>query len=600
MADVMLPRLSTHGGSGELLSSRPGSAARRPEVAVVRPPSARQVAPPSAAAPGAAAAPSAGLAPPVAPQSRSNSTAGVVPPTGLSLSPPSAPQSRSNSTAGVPPGQSRAGPSGRSAGSKERAKEKTSQKAKQEVWTPWKDRIAKTGHRDAVIYLRALNARASAELEARSLLTAAADGTIRIFDLNQQGSVPIVRDRLLLQPPPDPETRASPSKNLFCTAFDCHEEWEKPVGDARRIGEEGDDAEAVVKSKTIGAPSSQTLVLFAGYDCGRVVGWEVSKGRSRAIGDMFGHEGAVTAVRCERKIVAGDVAGEACVVSASVDGTVRVWSLQSEVRGQPGGRCLFALEFGRRNPVGDFVLLHGGGTLLAACWDGAVRCTDLRNRRCASLTQASSSGLRAIWALPGGAPPSGGGSCGEGGGLTSPNEDLEVYVGTEDGGLSSWHFSQLGPMTEICSWKAHASQVSALRKWKTWLISASEDRAVRIWLPSTGQLLEEFRGHVGGVLQLSISERDKLVWSGSRDWTVRSWDLAEVEVRVWEKTQMAKVDAQSLAYEVAMRAHVRALRKQKKGRSKSGKGGKKSAAAKTGKSPSASKSPKRSKSRNRK
>lgn len=433
------------------------------------------------------------------------------------------------------------------------AKARTAARSKGPEWTPWKDRITKNGHKDAVLFVAVLNARSDILLGmGQGLLTAAADGSVRLFELSSAGSQPSVRERLALQPPAA-SAGAVPGKCSFCTAFTCSG---RPV--------------ATALDRAEGHKESGGYDLFAGYECGRVVGWRAAGsgeagmpvGEAVAIADLMGHEGTVMAVRsCRRSSVVGDEGDRVALVSAASDGAVRAWALEPSeanvddrgVQGGFGGHCLFALDFGPRNPVADLVLLPNS-VVLACSWDGAIRCLDLRKRCCTGLTQASQVGLRALCVAR--AP-----------GSSAPGEEAaQVFAGADDGDISGWHFSKNGVMAKYgCgSWKAHYSIVTAIRPWNTFLVTASEDRTIRLWIMASATLVEEFRGHAGAILALSISDRDRLVWSGARDWTIRSWDLAEAELRFWEREQLAKADAESLAQEMAARAQARALRKAKK------------------------------------
>jgi WD40 repeat protein/serine/threonine protein kinase len=59
--------------------------------------------------------------------------------------------------------------------------------------------------------------------------------------------------------------------------------------------------------------------------------------------------------------------------------------------------------------------------------------------------------------------------------------------------------------------------------------SAGEDSTVKIWDSLTGELVRSFRGHRGIVSSLSFSPDGRFVVSGSRDKSVKVWDLAQLK-----------------------------------------------------------------------
>jgi WD40 repeat protein len=58
-----------------------------------------------------------------------------------------------------------------------------------------------------------------------------------------------------------------------------------------------------------------------------------------------------------------------------------------------------------------------------------------------------------------------------------------------------------------------------------WVASAGEDSAVKVWDSHTGTLVRSFRGHTGLVSSLAFSPDGRRLVSGSRDGTVKVWDL---------------------------------------------------------------------------
>jgi WD40 repeat protein len=58
-----------------------------------------------------------------------------------------------------------------------------------------------------------------------------------------------------------------------------------------------------------------------------------------------------------------------------------------------------------------------------------------------------------------------------------------------------------------------------------WVASAGEDSTVKVWDSQTGALVRSFRGHMGPVNALAFSPDGKFLVSGSRDGTVKVWDV---------------------------------------------------------------------------
>jgi len=62
-----------------------------------------------------------------------------------------------------------------------------------------------------------------------------------------------------------------------------------------------------------------------------------------------------------------------------------------------------------------------------------------------------------------------------------------------------------------------------------WVASAGEDSAVKVWESHTGKLVRSFRGHTGLVSSLAFSPDGRRLVSGSRDHTVKVWDVTHLQ-----------------------------------------------------------------------
>lgn len=86
---------------------------------------------------------------------------------------------------------------------------------------------------------------------------------------------------------------------------------------------------------------------------------------------------------------------------------------------------------------------------------------------------------------------------------------------------------------EVKTWKClriikgHSARVNSLAlgpKGFT-LVSCSDDKTIKLWNPSTGQLLHRFFGHTSGVESVAISPDGQRLVSGSSDRTILAWNL---------------------------------------------------------------------------
>jgi WD40 repeat protein len=62
-----------------------------------------------------------------------------------------------------------------------------------------------------------------------------------------------------------------------------------------------------------------------------------------------------------------------------------------------------------------------------------------------------------------------------------------------------------------------------------WVASAGEDTSVKVWDSRTGKLLRNFRGHTGLVSSVAFLPDGTRLISGSRDHTVKVWDVTQLE-----------------------------------------------------------------------
>jgi WD40 repeat protein len=145
-----------------------------------------------------------------------------------------------------------------------------------------------------------------------------------------------------------------------------------------------------------------------------------------------------------------------------------------------------------------------------------------------------------------------------------------VYVGTSECQVSLWRYVE-GGLQFMIAWKAHDQELTLLRIFENRLYTCAEDAAVRIW-DEEGVLLDELRGHDGGVLALEFGT--DLVYTASRDQSVRTWDRKDGESRIRERAAMREEDILSRRYGRLLDKQ-NAKKGKKKASGKAKKGGKK-------------------------
>jgi WD40 repeat protein len=110
-------------------------------------------------------------------------------------------------------------------------------------------------------------------------------------------------------------------------------------------------------------------------------------------------------------------------------------------------------------------------------------------------------------------------------------DGLRLATGGEENTVKIWDL-QNDPPRELHTLRGHHGEVYTLAfspdKAGRWVASAGEDSAVKIWDSHTGKLVRSFRGHTGLVTILAFSPDGRLLVSGSRDHTVKVWDLNQL------------------------------------------------------------------------
>jgi WD40 repeat protein len=198
------------------------------------------------------------------------------------------------------------------------------------------------------------------------------------------------------------------------------------------------------------------------------------------------------------------------IVGSSADYTVRVWDLAGM-----GERLVAA----HAAPVAALAISKDGKLIASASLDGEVRLTDVAPVLTDSAAIAPPEAGRLPLRRPGDKVDRRGGRL-----LFSPDGRRLARAG-QDGALEVWNIPGGGDPIALGGHTGNVEDIVFSREGNI-LFSASRDKTVRRWDLSTGagSILYE---HAGEVTELSLSPDGTRLASGGEDWAPRVWHLGE-------------------------------------------------------------------------
>jgi WD40 repeat protein/formylglycine-generating enzyme required for sulfatase activity len=213
--------------------------------------------------------------------------------------------------------------------------------------------------------------------------------------------------------------------------------------------------------------------------------WELESGR--CVRTFEGHTGAVQSI--------GWSLGGRYALSGGVDGTVRLWEVSS-------GRCLRTFE-GHAGAVTSGVQSSDGRYALSGSADQTLRLWDCRSGRCLRTYRGHTSDVNSVCLA---------------------YDDRYALSGSSDTTLRLWEVA-----TGKClrTFEGHTSLVSSvcLSVDGLWALSASWDGTLKVWDVAAGSCVQTFEGHTRAVNSASISLDGCYALSGSSDATVKIWEI---------------------------------------------------------------------------
>ncbi|MDG4834236.1 WD40 repeat domain-containing protein [Solwaraspora sp. WMMD1047] len=239
--------------------------------------------------------------------------------------------------------------------------------------------------------------------------------------------------------------------------------------------------------------------IISASDDGTVRVWDPDTGDQ--LTQLTGHTGRVRAVA-----VLPGPDGRHHIISASDDGTVRVWN--------PNTGDQLAKLTRHTGPVSAVTVLPGPDGrhhIISASDDGTVRVWNPNTGDQLTQLTGHTGRVRAVTVLPG------------------PHGRHHIISAGADGTVRVWDPNTGDQLTQLTGHTGRVRAVTVLPgpHGRHHIISASDDGTVRVWNPNTGDQLTQLTGHTGWVLTVAVlpgpDGRHHII-SGSADGSLRVWD----------------------------------------------------------------------------
>jgi eukaryotic-like serine/threonine-protein kinase len=197
------------------------------------------------------------------------------------------------------------------------------------------------------------------------------------------------------------------------------------------------------------------------------------------------------------------------LVTGNFNGAVQVWDAGT-------GQAVGTLDTHSRE-IRGVVFSRDGEHLALASSDGIVKLWDAKRLDKERLDEKKEARLtlRARVAGPGLS-------------VAFSPDGRRLATGGEENTVKIWDVRNGQPLRTLKGHNGDVYSVAFSPEDGRWVASAGEDSAVKIWESHTGKLVRSFRGHTGVVSSVAFSPDGRRLVSGSRDHTVKVWDLTRL------------------------------------------------------------------------
>ncbi|KAK7059031.1 Transcription initiation factor TFIID subunit 5 [Paramarasmius palmivorus] len=208
---------------------------------------------------------------------------------------------------------------------------------------------------------------------------------------------------------------------------------------------------------------------------------------------LIGHSGPVYSVAFDP--VSGSAAPPKYLLSASADGTTRLWSMDTMTD--------ITAYRGHENPVWDVKWSPMGIYFATGSRDRTARLWSTDRTACLRLYAGHLGDVDCVEFHP---------------------NSLYLATGSSDWTARLWDV-QRGSCVRVFLGHQGAISSMAISPDGRYLASAGEDLAINLWDLGSGKRIKKMTGHTASIYSLAFSAESSLLVSGGADWTVRCWDV---------------------------------------------------------------------------